>query len=200
MKIPLFPLDAVLFPGAALQLHIFEPRYREMVRECIHGNCEFGVVLARREGLATVGCTAQIGAVLKRYPDGRMDILCRGGRRFEIESLQDGRSYLQAEVDVLPDAQPVSSRRDREDCAALHMEMIELSGESISRFPHLDLNRPIAFLLAAAIPAGLEFKQELLLLHSDSERTQRLAGFYREILPKLHRGLMVSKAGKGLVM
>ena len=202
MKIPLFPLDLVLFPGAPLQLHIFEQRYREMVRECIHGKCEFGIVRARREGLAIVGCTAQILATIKLYPDGRTDILCRGERRFEIESLQDGRSFLQAEVDFLPEGKPVSSRRDREECAALHMEMIELSGEDISQFPQLNLNQPIAFQLASTIPADLDFKQELLHLNSDSDRTERLVEFYRQILPKLHLGSMGSKiaARKGFVM
>ena len=60
MKIPLFPLDLVLFPGVPLPLHIFEPRYREMIAECIADNAPFGVVRAQRDGLAVVGCTAQV--------------------------------------------------------------------------------------------------------------------------------------------
>lgn len=194
MKIALFPLDLVLFPGAPLQLHIFEERYKEMIDECIREKCEFGIIRAQREGLAIIGCTAAIVTVLHRYADGRMDILCRGERRFEIESLHDGRSFLQAEVDFLPDEEPASTRRDREQCAALHMEMVELSGENAAQFPHLDLNRPIVFLLASSIPADLEFKQELLHLHSDGERTDRLIEFYRTLLPKLRRGAMVSRA------
>ena len=202
MKIPLFPLDLVLFPGAALPLHIFEDRYKEMIGECLQSRTEFGMVRARREGLAIVGCTARIVTVTQRYPDGRLDILCRGERRFEIESLQDGRSFLQAEVDFLCDREPCSTRRDREQCAALHMEMLELSGNTASEFPHLDLDQPVAFLLASAIPADLEFKQELLHLHSDSERTARLMEFYRLILPKLQRGFrgLKTAAHNGFVM
>lgn len=194
MRIALFPLDVVLFPGAPLPLHIFEERYKEMIGECIRNDCPFGIVRARRDGLAIVGCTAAIVTVVHRYPDGRMDILCRGERRFEIESLHDGRSFFEAEIDLLYDEEPVSTRHDREQCAALHMEMIELSGQDGMHFPQLDLNRPIAFLLASAIPADLEFKQELLHLHSDGERTKRLIEFYRTILPKLHRGSLGSKA------
>ncbi|MGO8718253.1 MAG: LON peptidase substrate-binding domain-containing protein [Acidobacteriaceae bacterium] len=202
MKIPLFPLDLVLFPGAALPLHIFEDRYKEMIGECLQDQGEFGMVRARREGLAIIGCTARVVTVLHRYPDGRLDILCRGERRFEIESLLDGRSFLEAEVDLLFDQEPCSTRREREQCAALHMEMMELSGSAATEFPQLDLNRPIAFLLASAIPADLEFKQELLHLHSDGERTARLMEFYQSILPKLQRGSMGSKtaAHNGLVM
>ena len=194
MKIPLFPLDVVLLPGAPLPLHIFEERYKEMIAGCIRDGCEFGIVRARQDGLAIIGCMASIIAITNRYPDGRMDILCRGERRFEIESLHDGRSFLQAEVDFLHDEGPDSTPQDREQCAALHMEMIELSGGDLLQFSQLDLNRPIAFLLASAIPVDLEFKQELLHLQSDGQRMERLMEFYRTILPKLHRGSMVNKA------
>lgn len=202
MKIPLFPLDLVLFPGAALSLHIFEDRYKEMIGECLQRESEFGMVRARREGLAIIGCTAKVVTVLHRYPDGRLDILCRGERRFEIESLLEERSFLQAEVDFLSDRGPSSIRREREQCAALHMEMMELSGNAATEFPQLDLDQPVAFLLASAIPADLEFKQELLHLHSDGERTARLIKFYQSILPKLQRGAMGAKAAanNGFVM
>ncbi|MHB1957597.1 MAG: LON peptidase substrate-binding domain-containing protein [Acidobacteriaceae bacterium] len=202
MKIPLFPLDLVLFPGAALPLHIFEDRYKEMIGECLQCHGEFGMVRARREGLAIVGCTAKIVTVMHTYPDGRLDILCRGERRFEIESLVEGRNFLEAEVDFLPDYGPSSTRRDREQCAALHLEMMELSGNAAMEFPQLDLDQPVAYLLASAIPADLEFKQELLHLHSDSARTARLLEFYRLILPKLQRGSVGLKtaAHNGFIM
>lgn len=193
MRIPLFPLDLVLFPGLPVQLHIFEERYKEMIGECIHRKSEFGIVRAGREGLAIVGCTAAILTVLHRYPDGRMDILCRGQRRFEIESLHDGRSFFQAEIDVLRDQVPDSTRQEREHCAALHMEMMELSGADLREFPHLDLDQPVAYLLASNIPADPEFKQELLHTPSDGQRTRRLIGFYETLLPKLRRGTMGAK-------
>lgn len=196
MKIPLFPLDVVLFPGAALPLHIFEPRYKEMIGECMQREVAFGVVRARREGLSVVGCTASILTVLHGYPDGRLDILCRGERRFEVESLVEGRSYLQAEVDFFDDNGSSSTRLEREQCAALHMEMLQLSGSDTSEFPLLDLDLPVAFLLAASIPSDLEFKQELLILRSDATRTARLIAFYNAILPKLRRGAMVSQSAR----
>src|SRR5260370_41701858 len=78
-RIPLFPLNVVLLPGAELPLHIFEPRYRAMVKTCLGENSEFGMLLSLPKGLASVGCTAEIRAVVQRYQDGRMDILtaCR---------------------------------------------------------------------------------------------------------------------------
>ena len=67
-RLPLFPLNVVLFPGEQLPLHIFEPRYRRMVRECLDAKSSFGMLLAVDDGLTRVGCTAEILEVVKRYP------------------------------------------------------------------------------------------------------------------------------------
>ncbi|HZV86427.1 MAG TPA: LON peptidase substrate-binding domain-containing protein [Candidatus Binatus sp.] len=73
-RIPLFPLNVVLLPGADLPLHIFEPRYLEMVDRCLKEKSEFGVLLALPKGVARVGCTAEIIEVAKRHADETMDI------------------------------------------------------------------------------------------------------------------------------
>lgn len=184
MRISLFPLDVVLFPEAALPLHIFEDRYKEMIGECLAHRTAFGVVRAQQEGLAVIGCTAQIVRVIQRYDDGRMDILCQGDSRFEIEMLENGRPFLEAEVEFFEDEGEPASRSLREECAALHFETMELAGVEMET-THLSLDRPISFKLAASLPADPGFKQQVLGLRSDAERTRRLMDFYRSILPKL---------------
>lgn len=184
MRIPLFPLETVLFPGTALPLHIFEERYREMIGECLRDEKEFGVVRAEQEQMALVGCTAKIMRVMERYDDGRMDILCEGERRFEIEALDNTRPFLQADVTFFADDGANSTRQEREDCAALHFATLHLAGID-SPAPHLDLNAPVAFQLADALPSDLGFKQILLASRSDAERTTRLRDFYNEMLPRL---------------
>src|SRR5271165_5275733 len=82
--IPLFPLRVVVFPRTSLPLHIFEERYKEMVSDAIRDNSEFGVVLATDEGIVNAGCTVSVEKVLHMHPDGRMDIVTSGRRRFEI--------------------------------------------------------------------------------------------------------------------
>lgn len=191
MKIPLFPLDTVLFPGLPLPLHIFEPRYREMIAECVANDVAFGVVRAQREGLAVVGCTAQVIRVLQSYPDGRSDILAQGMDRFEIEQLDDTRSFLQAEVDPLPDIGDSANRDARQQCAALHFEALHLLGASDTAM-NLNLDAPVAYLLAAAMPMDLNFHQALLGMRCDAERTEALLACYRAMLPKLRRGTKVS--------
>jgi Lon protease-like protein len=184
MKIPLFPLDVVLFPGASLPLHIFEERYREMIGICVEEESAFGIVRAQQEGLAVIGCTARIVRVLQRYSDGRLDILCLGATRFEIEMLENSRAFLEAEVDFFEDDGAVASRELREECAALHFETLELAGIEFATM-HLSLDGPISFALASALPADLGFKQQLLNMRSDEERTERLRDFYQTVLPKL---------------
>ena len=193
MKIPLFPLDLVLFPNAPLPLHIFEERYKEMIGECIEADAAFGVVRAQQEGLAVIGCTARIKRVLQQYEDGRLDILCQGDARFEIEMLENSRSYLEAEVDFFEDDGEEASRGLREECAALHFETLELAGLEVATM-HLSLDGPISFALASALPADLGFKQQLLSMRSDSERTERLRDFYQAVLPKLRMGTHASRA------
>jgi Lon protease-like protein len=191
MKIPLFPLEVVLFPEAALPLHIFEDRYREMVNECLAEKIDFGVVCAQRAGLAVVGCMAEIIRVLEKYPDGRLDILCQGSKRFEIENLDNSRSFLQAEVDFLEDEGRPATRAMREQCLALHFEVLELMGGEKSHRT-FDLDEPVAFRLAWASPTDLPFRIELLAMRSDAERTEKLTNFYRSMLPKLRRGVQAS--------
>ena len=191
MKIPIFPLEVVLLPEAALPLHIFEDRYKDMVAACLAEKMPFGVVCAQREGLAVVGCTAQIIRVLETYPDGRLDILCLGAKRFEIESLDNSRSFLQAEADFFEDEGLPATRRMREECTALHFEVVELMGSERSQRA-FDLDEPVAFRLAWAAPTDLAFRLELLASRSDAERTERLIAFYSAMLPKLRRGAQAS--------
>jgi Lon protease-like protein len=200
MKIPLFPLDVVLFPGAVLPLHIFEERYKEMIGECLQGETEFGVVRVQREGLAVVGCSAGVARVLRRYDDGRLDILCEGRRRFEIEQLDNTRRFLQAEVDYFEEEPLDSSRDARASCLAMHLEVLSLAGVGRESYS-FDLDKGVSMQLAWELPSDLGFKQRLLTVKSDRERTQLLQSFYKEILPKLRRGAHAHKnGGDGTVM
>src|SRR5579864_9227947 len=90
--LPLFPLDLVLLPRVPLPLHVFEPRYKEMIKECLDENRQFGIIRSHAETLATIGCTAEILNVLKKYPDGRMNILTEGRKRFELLQVNQERS------------------------------------------------------------------------------------------------------------
>src|SRR5215467_9802497 len=113
--LPLFPLNLVLLPGADLPLHIFEPRYRQMVRECLDAQTPFGMLLALPNGIAGTGCSAEILEVTKRYPDGRSDILTVGRSPFRVVELFNDEPLLRGEVDFLEDRpRPTDLRLCRE--------------------------------------------------------------------------------------
>ena len=163
-----------------------------MIAECIQANACFGVVRAQREGIASIGCTAQVVRVLHTYPDGRSDILTQGIDRFEIGKLDQSRSFLQAEATLLPDSEDAALRSAREECVALHFEILALLG-SAEQSLHINLDAPVAYLLAAAVPGDLDFQQALLAMRSDRARTETLLTYYREILPRLHRNKEASQ-------
>jgi Lon protease-like protein len=185
-KIPIFPLDTVLFPGAPLSLHIFEPRYKDMIRDCNASGRDpvFGVIYARREGLAVTGCVARIARILKRYPDGRLDILTHGEQRCEILALDESLSYLQAQVRLLDDDTGPAPRELREQAVAAHFELLERAGETVP-LPPIDLDRPISFHLVPSLPLTLPVQQAFLSLATDHERTAMLIRIYEELLPPL---------------
>jgi Lon protease-like protein len=172
--LPLFPLQVVLFPGAQLPLHIFEPRYREMIADVRAHGGEFGVVLANDNGIAQVGCTATIDNVLKEYSDGRLDILTVGRRRFEISMLDQHKSYLRGTVDFFD---------DQEGPEPLSMELLEkaveayrdLSGDMTAELPP----KQLSFKLAQPI-TDLEVRQELLQMRSESDRVRKLGAYLPE--------------------
>ena len=126
--LPLFPLDLVLLPGTPLPLHIFEPRYREMISECLERSQQFGVIRGKEQELAEIGCTAEILTVTKKYDDGRMDIVTEGRARFEVMQLNQERSFLQAEVLYLNDGPDIPSQDEIAQAMNLHGEIMTLAG------------------------------------------------------------------------
>jgi len=103
MEIGLFPLELVLLPTERVPLHIFEPRYRELIEECLAREAEFGIVLADERGLRAVGTRAHVADVLERFPDGRLNILIQGGGRFRVVELIGGRSFQTAQIETVAD-------------------------------------------------------------------------------------------------
>jgi len=191
--LPLFPLDLVLFPGTALPLHIFEPRYKEMIGECLASKAAFGVVRAVEQGITEIGCTAEITDVTKHYADGRLDIVTRGQQRFEVLQLDRERSFLRGEVLMVPDDPGEAAEQEKHRAIHAHREILALAGTSPDAF---SAEASLSFQLAASLPLDLDFKQKLLSTLSERERIGELANYLEEILPGLRRAARArEKAG-----
>jgi Lon protease-like protein len=173
---PLFPLQAVLLPGAELPLHIFEDRYKEMIREVLEERIEFGVVLATEKGLLNTGCTATIDKLLREYPDGRMDILTTGRRRFEIVRLNEDRSYLQGTIEFFDDDESAPAAPEtRQQAIEAYNELRSLSSDG-PLAPAEASDPQLSFRLARPV-TDLGTRQTLLAMRSEAERMRQLAAF-----------------------
>jgi Lon protease-like protein len=184
--LPLFPLQVVLLPGAQLPLHIFEDRYKEMMAEVIRDRLEFGVVLASEKGIVNTGCTATVDKVLRQYPDGRLDILTHGLRRFEIVLLNDERSFLRGSVEFFDD----------EESEPPSAEFRQRAIDGYNELQALSSNEPLqgsdavspqlSFRLAQPV-ADLSFRQVLLATRSEADRIRQLADFLPSFVVRQRR-------------
>ena len=190
----LFPLDAVLFPDAPLPLHIFEPRYKEMIGDLLESREPFGVVRSTEKGIEQIGCTAEIVAVAKQYEDGRMDIVTEGRQRFEIMQVDMGKTYLRAEVLYIVDEPERPPQADVARLLEMQKEMLELLGAN-AEVPDAD-DHQLTLTIAAAMPFDLEMKQNLLASRSEPQRMTALIAYYEKVLPSLRRAVKARhKAG-----
>ena len=180
---PLFPLGIVALPFEAVPLHIFEPRYREMVAECLESQSEFGIVWASEDGLRQIGCACEIAEVLERHEDGRMDILTRGTRPFRLVEAHEHLPYPTGTVEWLDD-KPEQS--DSETAEAAHQAYANLVEQATDAEPERERVAAMsAYAMAATVDFGLEAKQGLLGLRSENARLRLVTRLLRAALKRL---------------
>jgi Lon protease-like protein len=192
--LPLFPLHTVLFPGMPIQLHVFEDRYRLMIRNCIEGGSPFGVVLIRKGHEArgplpvphAVGCTAHITTV-EPMQGGHFNLTAQGNERFRILSLQTDKSYLVGQVELLPSEQSQSieiKRGVRRLLAQLqdYLDLLKGSGSEDIQLVGLPLPEdPLVqvYLAAALLQIPPEEKQPLLAADFAGDLLEEITRLYR---------------------
>jgi Lon protease-like protein len=198
-SLPLFPLNAVLFPGQLLPLHIFEERYRQLIGECLQTGGPFGVVLIR-EGAEVgdpaaapypVGTTAHI-VQADRLPDGRVNIICVGRARFRIQQVYHDQSYLRGDVDLWPwqplDAAQAAQLPPLDQIRARLERYITLLSKITQTTVDVDLPddaAALANLAAAVLQVDLAEKQDLLSTASIGDLLDRVAALLQQELRAL---------------
>jgi uncharacterized protein len=201
VELPLFPLSTVLYPGLPIPLHVFEERYREMFGRILDGDRRFGVVAIVHGhevgGSAVyhpVGCVAEVRDV-RRYPDGRLDVVARGERRFRIDGVAQAAPYIVAEVATLGESKGRSASERIVPVTQLFNRyvttLLEIAGED--EIEQVDLpDDPVAasYLVAAGLQVDLPDKQNLLAVPSAAERLRTEAALLRRELSLLeHLGI-----------
>jgi len=210
-ELPLFPLPVVLFPGVPLPLHIFEPKYRQMLTDIRAGNSLFGLSYfdATTSSNAVppaghVGCVAEVTET-QSFPDGRSNILTVGVIRYRIEKyVERGDPYLVARIsffedDEEDDALLVDSARDVADTFTRIAQAVRTINDERAGLPDISNTEPqrLSFLVAAAMEIEVDVKQELLELRSTSERLQRLREMLNRAVASYEERARIHELAKG---
>ena len=172
-EIGLFPLGLVLLPTEQVPLHIFEPRYRELIGESLEQGVPFGVVYADDDGLRQVGTLATVSEVVERFADGRLNIVVEGGERFRLLELTEGRSFQTGLVEPVEDEADSADPEDSDHALKLFHRLVELTGAEVEE-PRLAAEQ-LSFELAGRFEFAPELKQKLLQLTSERQRMHLLA-------------------------
>jgi Lon protease-like protein len=195
-ELGLFPLPIVLVPTERIPLHIFEPRYRELIDECIENGEEFGFVLATGDGAVhEIGTRARVAQVSEVLDDGSMNIVIEGGERFRLLDLTSGRSFTTGIVEpVLDDDEPAAGA-DVDRALEVFTELAETSDSDVEipdpMSPLLD------FELAARVDFAVDAKQDLLAMTSPRARMAALVGLLEVALEAVRLELTLrERAGR----
>ena len=180
---PLFPLGLVALPSELIPLHIVDERYTTMIGRCLDEESEFGIVWLGEDGLQPVGCACEIVEVLERLPDGRINLVARGTRVFRITSRQEDLPYPAGTVEFLEDRDEVL---DAQAAAGAHIAYADLVEQATDRTPETgEIEVMTAYEMAATVEFGLDAKQGLLDLRSESARLKLVTRLCRAAIKRL---------------
>lgn len=172
-ELGLFPLPLVLVPTERIPLHIFEPRYLELIDECLEVDGEFGVVLATGDGAVhEIGTRARVIEVLDMLEDGSMNVVVEGGERFRLLELTSGRSFATGVVEAVADDDEPAAEAQAAEALTVFRKLVAFADSDVD-VPSGDAEQ-LDFELAARVDFGIDAKQELLASTSPRERVVQL--------------------------
>ena len=186
--IGLLPLSIVLFPGSSYPLHIFESRYKVLVNETMSSDGEFGINLVEDGRMFPVGCRAHVERVVKRYEDGRMDIIVAGTDRYEIKGYRSNeKPYLMADTEPFEDVDTEVDYQLLDATILLYNQLVEsVYGEAEEPLETGDwVSGGGSFRVAQKAGLDLSVRQNLLQMRSEGERLRFLKEYLEELLPKI---------------
>jgi Lon protease-like protein len=182
-EFPLFPLRLVALPGELIPLHIFEERYKTMIARCLGQQSEFGIVWLDDQGMRPIGCACEIADVIERFDDGRINLIARGTRPFRLEASTDELVYPSGEVEFLEDKPEEVDAEVREEVQKAYADLV---AQATDREPDAgEIAAMSAYDMAATVEFGLDAKQGLLDLRSETARLRLLLRLFRAAVRRL---------------
>lgn len=193
LDLGLFPLDLVLLPGEKAPLHLFEPRYRQLYADCTLEDTPFVVVQAGPTGTAEVGCSARFETLVRRFDDGRLNVIVQGVTPVRLIEETEGRLYFSALVEPLED-----------DAAAAPPELVAdvlarfraLAGLGPAEMPDAPEGVALSYAVAGAFDLPSGAKQELLESRDEGTRLGMVAELLATVDKEMeHARMAAHRAG-----
>jgi len=180
---PLFPLGLVALPGEVVPLHVFEERYKTMVARCLEDESEFGIVWMSDDGLRDVGCACEITEIVDRDDEGRLNVLTRGTRPFQLLEREEHLPYPAGTVEFLADREEAVDGSLAALARETYAELVERATDN--RPEPLDLAQMSAYEMAATVDFGPEAKQGLLDMRSENARLRLVTRLFRAAMKRM---------------
>ena len=179
MKLKLFPLNLVALPYKIIPLHIFEERYKKMIKDCIDKKKEFGIIYQNKDTQSKIGCSVSIEKIINTYPDGRMDVVVKGSKIFKVQRQYLKQDLAMGDIVFMPESEPL----DKNIFNPLLDKYIKLL-LAVGLKDNLDrhLAKTKTFELLEMIQTSHDFELELLRLNSEEKRLEILNRFFSSIL------------------
>ena len=179
ISLPLFPLNLVLLPFELLPLHIFEPRYKKMVRDHIEDDKPFGIILNENNVVCTKGCRVKVQKVYKKYSNGEYDILVKGVEQFQVFNTRIEGETVIGEIDYVP-LNNDADEELRKGIKNLYLQVLVKVGISNNLEMHMDKQLSYEFLQGFELP--LKLKKQLILMNSEIKRLTIIKDIFENII------------------
>lgn len=194
--IAVFPLKIVLFPESIIPLHIFEERYIRMIQEFLENKIGFGINLSVSSKNYTTGCEAKSVDIIKKYDDGRLDIIVNGGRRYEINNLNENKNgYLIGVPKFFDDIKEIYNKSTLMNCLKTYNDIVHLlKNDSLKEINLSDLKTGMpSFYLAQKSGLTTLQRQHILELKSENDRLISILLHLQKVFPTLKEAEAVNR-------
>lgn len=199
IKIPLFPLNVVMYPHSKIPLYIFEERYKKMIGECISGGTVFGINFYSEKNIHITGCSAEVSEITERLENGGMNIIVKGVQRYKIINYELTLSgYYSGKIEYLDDDIGEYDKVKMEKAVKIYNDLVEIVYKGsvkkidLSEVYWFEGNRSVAFTMAEKSGLSLAERQSLLETDKEEERLDFMLKYFEGIMPKIKEADKIS--------
>ena len=179
IKIPLFPLNIVVFPFEEVPLHIFEPRYKKMIKESVENDTPFGIVLNNNGSIDNIGCSLNVTKIIKHYKTGEYDLIATGNKCFQVLDKVKKEDLWIGNIEYM-DAPIIENDKILKLVQNKYIELLIKLGKDENFEIYLEREISFQFLIGITLP--LDLKRNILLLESESERLLYINDLFDKVL------------------